>query len=297
MSANVEFDVVHQIVSPYATLDLSTPLAGPAIDGFTPYYLVTSDGYDISPGKFRSVIDSVSQDDGSSMQEPYIDGLVATFRVDLMQCVNGDLNTARPACLSMLRYMNETLMGVLNSLRLWTADPNTMQRFIWTPSGGVARRMLTNALLAAWPAVTVGTDPAQVSYVVKIGTPLPGAISEDQTDTPITDGGSALIDTVGNANTYPVFQVQGPTSGFTITNETTGATFVYDASRVGGVAIGGGDYAEIAAFQGSIFLNGDGAYLIAAVTPQSLWFPLVAGPQTVSIVGADMSVLWNASFV
>lgn len=285
-------------MSPFATLDLNAVLA--ALDtGNFPFYLVKPDGYQIVPGKYRAIIDSVSQADGSSIQPPFIDGLVATMTIEYWMTPNGERAQLTPACAQDVREMHQTLMGVLNSLRVWTTDPNNMQRYMWTPTGtsGV-QRMLTNVLLASWPVPSVQTNQPLVSVTFEVGTPFPYAIDATEIDTTIDDGDSAAIVNDGNAAQSPVMQVAGPTSGFTITNSTTGQQIVYDASRPGAVSIGSGHFAEINFFQGSIFLDGDGADLSAGLDPENTdLFPLEPGSQTIGITGADVTVLSNAAWV
>jgi hypothetical protein len=293
---NVEWDVVQSIVSPYATLQLNTvlPLGGRDY-GFI--YMVRHDGYKIVPAKFRLVQDSISQADGSSLQQPLIDGMVATLRIEYWTDLRDAAGDRKPACGEDVRLMNEELSGVLNSLRVWTADPNNNQRYIWLPTGtGGIHRMLTNVLLVAWPEPT--QDPPIVSQTFSLGTPLPYAISENETTTDIADGGSATITNPGNASVYPVFIIDGPTSACTITNTTTGAAIIYDASRPGASPIAGGHFVEIDSFQGTVILDGsvDDTY-IAAIDPTSVFFPLAPDAQTITAAGADIHIRWNPAYV
>lgn len=295
---NVEWDVAQSIVSPFATLDLNAVLA--ALDtGNSPFYLVKPDGYQIVPGKYRAVVDSVSQADGSSLQPPFVDGLVATLTVEYWVTPNGELAQLTAACAQDVREMHQTLMGVLNSLRVWTTDPNNMQRYLWTPTGtGGAQRMLTNVLLASWPVPSVQPNQPLVSVTFELVTPFPYAIDATEIDTVIDSGASAALVNAGNAAQDPVMRVAGPTSGFTITNSTTGQEIIYDASRLGAVSIASGHFAEIDFFQGSIFLDGDGADLSAGLDPENTdLFPLEPGSQTVGITGANVTVLSNAAWV
>lgn len=294
---NVEWDVAQTLVSPYATLDLNTVVNVGRDNAF--FYMVRPDGYQIVPGKFRAVIDSVSQADGSSLQPPFIDGLVATLKVSYWTVGRGsELGDRKPACDEDLRLMHQTLMGVLNSLRVWTTDPNNMQRYLWTPTGAGDRRMLTNVLLTGqWPTPDMSNEP-EVSLTFQIGTPYPYAIDATEIDTVIASGGSAVLTNAGNAAQSPVMRVAGATSAFTITNSTTGQTIIYDASRPGGTPIPGGSYAEIDCFQGSIFMNGDGADLSASLDPETLdLFLLEPGAQTVGITGAGVTILANNAWL
>ena len=302
---NVEWSVPQTIVSPYMTLPLNTPLPLGSRDNEF-FFMVRPDGYKIVPAKFRLVQDSVSQADGSSLQQPLIDGMVATMKVEYWVAPRGDLAALTIAGADSeggvtpsadLVTMNEMLSGVLNSLRVWTADPNNNQRYMWLPTGsGGIHRMLTNVLLVAWPEP--GQDPPIVSQTFSLGTPLPYAISESETTTDIAAGGSATITNPGNASVYPVFIIDGPTSSCTITNTTTGATIIYDASRPGASAIASGHFVEIDSFQGTVILDGsvDDTY-IAAIDPTSVFFPLAPGAQTITAAGADIHIRWNPAYV
>ena len=261
------------------------------------FFMVRPGGYQIVPGKFRSVIDSISQADGVSMQEPYIDGLVSTMTVEYWETIGSTDPAARVlACGASAREMDQILMGFLNALRVWTADPNNDQRYIWTPTGAGSDRLLTDVLLASWPTVSI--DPPNISRTFSLGTPFPYAIDIAQLDPVITDGSSAVLTNNGNAHFSPVMEVAGPTTVFLITNELTGETVSYDGTRPGAVAIGGGDHAEIDFFQGSIFLNGSGADLIAGLDPVATdFFTLAPGAQTISVTGADVTVLYNDAWV
>lgn len=296
---NVEFDVAMSIVSPYLPdgLLINQQLPGdPDNSNLSYFFMVRPQGYQIVPGKFRSVIDSISQADGVSMQAPYVDGLVATMTIEYWEAVGGDPAARTLACGESARIMDQMLMGVLNSLRVWTTDPNTMQRYIWTPTGAGSDRLLTNVLLTSWPTVSI--DPPNIARTFSLGTPFPYAIDIAEIDTVITDGSSAAIANDGNASQSPVMQVAGPTTVFIITDEATGQEISYDGTRPGAVAIGSGHFAEIDFFQGSIFLDGDGADLVAGLDPTVTdLFTLDPGTQTIAITGADVTVLSNPAWM
>lgn len=296
---NIEFDIAMEIVSPFLPAGLPINQLIPSGTSDTSYYfLVRPSGYQIVPGKFRSVIDSISQADGVSIQPPFIDGLVATMTVEYWESVSNSITNLALACAQTAREMDQLLLGVLNSLRVWTTDPNNMQRYIWTPTGAASNRLLTNVLLTTWPTLALQDPPPGVQRTFSLGTPFPYAIDIAQTTTVITDGSSAALTNGGNADFSPVMQVAGPTTVFLITNELTGQTISYDGTRPGAVAIGGGHFAEIDFFQGSIFLDGDGADLVAGLDPTVTdLFTLAPGAQTIAVTGADVTVLSNAAYV
>ena len=286
-----------EIVSPYLPGGLLLNQLLPVVDGTSYFFMVRPSGYQIVPSKFRSVIDSISQADGVSIQEPYIDGLVATMTVEYWEAINGDISTLTLACAQTARLMDQMLLGVLNSLRVWTADPNNDQRYIWTPTGAGSDRLLTNVLLASWPTVALQDPPPGVQRTFSLGTPYPYAIDLDQSDPTIDDGGSMVLTNNGNIAFSPIMEVAGPATVFSITNSTTGFALNYDGTRPGAVSIGGGDHAEIDFFQGSIFLNGSGADLVAGLVPTTTdFFTLVPGANTIAVAGADVTVLYNDSY-
>jgi hypothetical protein len=293
---NIEFDVPMEIIGPYLPGGLPINQLLPKVGGTAYYFMVRPGGYQIVPSKFRSVVDSISQADGVSMQAPYIDGLVATMTIEYWESQRGTVAALELACASTARLMDQMLLGVLNSLRHWTTDPNNDQRYIWTPTGAGSNRLLTNVLLTSWP--TLALDPPSIQRTFSLGTPYPYAIDISQLSPTITGGGSAVLTNNGNTSFSPVMKVQGATTAFVVTNGLTGETVSYDGTRPGAVSIAGGHYAEIDFFQGSIFLDGSGADLIAGLDPVATdFFTLAPGAQTISITGADVVVLYNHAYV
>ncbi len=294
---NTEFDVPMEIVGPYLPggLLLNQPIT-PLVNDAAFYFLVRPSGYQIVPGKFRSVIDSISQADGVSMQQPYIDGLVATMTIEYWEADRGDIAALNPACAENARLMDQMLLGVLNSLRHWTADPNNLQRYIWTPTGAGSDRLLTNVLLASWPTLTL--DPPIVARTFSLGTPYPYAIDVSQLSPLLADGSTTVLTNNGNAKFSPVMRVHGATTVFLIENNTTAQFVSYDGTRPGAVTIAGGHFAEIDFFQGSIFLDGSGADLIAGLDPALTdFFTLDPGANSITVTGAGVTVLYNDSWL
>lgn len=300
MSANLEWSADQQIVSRYATLDLNTvlPLAG-RDNAF--YYMVAPDGYQVSPAKFRPVVDSIGQADGSSIEGPFIDGLVATLSVKLYVAVRGDEEAKEPACGEDLRLMNETLMGVLNSLRSYSTDPAAQQRYLWTPTGYGDDRMLVDVILAAWPAPSY--DGMEVTVAFELGAPFPYAIDATETTTVIAAGGTAVVTNAGNASQSPVVRVHGPSTEFIVENVDTGQLVSYsDAADPGSLNIPAGHYVELDFFRGTATLSGGaGTDVIAGIDfAATTFFKLAPGSQTLSLSlggtgGAD--VLHQAAWV
>lgn len=281
---NLEFEVEHQIVSPFGTLNMNVA------DPDTGYlYKVLSDNYKIVPG-MRVTQDNVSQQDGSVLHPSYKTGLVATMTVQYSISNDGGTVNFTYACESQLRLMHEALILHLNALRKDSANPNTEQRLVWYPTGLGEARMLTGVQLLTW------TDPQwqdpgwTVTY--SLFCEFPYAIDATEIDTTVNSGGSALIPNAGNAEFFPVIEVASGPSSFTITNTDSGETVVYDGAAIGGTA------AELVFFDGTIYVDGDSTDLIAGITPTTTdWFTIKPnGGTNVSISGADMTVKSNNAY-
>jgi hypothetical protein len=290
MTVNLEWSQPHEIISPYGTLRLNTPDT-PLTSGKLPLYLIQPP-YAIVPANYRAISDNLSQADGSSLQPPFVSGLVASLRVQFWTLLTegGD---REKACDGDLREMDQRLTLHLNALRDCSADPNTLQRLLWTPEGYGDDRMLIWVFLSAWLAPDFAESPI-VEVAFSLATPYPYAIDATEIQTMIADGASAAIVNSGSAAQSPVIRVYGPSSTFAITNITTGEALSYDSSRPGGIAIGSSEYAEIDFFHCSIFLNGNGADLVAGLDPTiTTYFKLAPGSQTIATNGADITVLSN----
>lgn len=229
----------------------------------------------------RSTTDNVPQADGSILHHRFLTGTQMKLAFVLGE------TTEIPACDETLELMLQELTGAFRSLL--NAGDNA-GRLAWDVPGG-SIRMLDDVRLAVYPEFDAGG--ALPTVTVTIDSQYPYAQNLTQESDSITDGNTTTLDNNGTADYFPVFQVQGATSGFTLENLTTGVQFVYDANLPGAVAIGGGDYAEIDTFRNTIFLNGNGANLKAGVDQlNSDYWALVVGENDVTITGADVTVLW-----
>lgn len=297
MTVNLEWDVPHAIVSPQGTLHLN--IAGPALSsGLFPVFLIQPTPYSIVPASFRSVRDNISQADGSSLQPPFLSGLLASLDVQYQtQHYPDDGSDRSPACGADLRQMDERLTLHLNALRSFSSTPTVNQRLQWTPRGYGGDRMITAVLLAAWLAPDFSNSPlATTSF--QIATPFPYAIDAAQTDTAIAAGGTGVVVNGGNATQMPIMRAYGPTSAFVIENQHTAELLSYDGGRPGAVSIAAAHYAEIDCFAGTIRLDGTGADLIAGLDPTFTdFFGLVPGSQTIAATGANIHVLSNNTVV
>lgn len=270
------------------------------LSGNYPVYILKPSPYQITPASLRSVTDSLSQADGSSIQPPFIPGMTAELYAEYWVQPTHDAGEERRtlACNADLREMDDRLMLHLNSLRQNTTDPGGLQRLMWTPDGYGDDRMIQAVMLAGWPTPTwFASDGIGVGVGFALMSPYPYAIDASEIDTDIADGDTAFITNTGSAEQKPVIRAFGPSTGFVIQNLTTGLLLSYDSSRPGGAAIASGHYAEINFFAGSIFLDGDGADLIAGLDPTSTDFwTLIHGTQEIAATGAAITVLSNNSW-
>ncbi len=286
MSVNLEWDVAHEIVSPYGSLPINTPGAA-LTSGLYPVFVIEPP-YTIVPG-MRSTRDNISQADGSSIQPPYLTGLVATLTLQYWtQPFGGEAAEREPACGQDLREMDELLTLHLNALRACSSDPATLQQLVWTPTGLGDDRMLTWVFLTSWLAPDFSNSPL-VQTTFELATPYPYAVDATPVVASISAGSSHGIVNAGSADVKPVITV-GACTGFTITNITTGETVEYDSTRPGAQAITGTEIATIDFFLGTIILN-DGTDLVAGLVPTATdFFSLPPGTTTIGVTGASIVV-------
>lgn len=298
MAVNLEWSVRHQIISPQGSLDLNVPIGGVLDSGLGALYLIKPNPYKILPAKLRPVTDSISQADGSSLQPPYIDGLVASLYLEYWVQIDphNDASDRSPACNGDLRQMGELLTLHLNALRSYSTDPGDDQRLVWYPDSYGDTRLIDSVLLAAWedPEPFDASGGSGMSVTFELQTPFPYAIDGTEIDTTIAGGDTGTITNAGNAAQSMVTRTHGSTSAFVIENLDTGELLSYD-----GAAIGGGDYAEIDWFRGTIFLNGSGTNLIAGIDPTaSDWWTLPPNTTTnIAVTGGDTDFLTNNAWL
>lgn len=282
MSVNLVWSAVHELLSPLGSLSLND--IGPILDdGETrALYLLKPNPYTIVPTRFRAVTDDLSQADGTSIQPPYISGLVATLYCEYWVAVNGNRSTVKPACEEQLEQMDFLLTKYLNALRTQGPTPDGTQRLLWQPAGYGQRRMLTQCLLSQWMAPQPFDSAGGIGMAVTFGlaTPFPYAIDETADDIDIADGDTVLVPNAGNAEYSPVVIVDGTTAEFAITRVDTGEVVSY----IGPDSIT--TTAEIDFFTANIASEGDD--LIADLDPTvTTFFTIPPGGCEVTISGAD----------
>lgn len=287
-----EWDNNHDLITPHGTLELCRPtaLAGTST-GFA-LYLIDHDGSGIATGP-RVEKDEVPQSDGWIFHRRFETGTLATIVLKLM------LTNELPACDSDLRCMIDNLDLHLRSL----LNADGPYRLRWQPSGYFqdddvtpALRMLDQIRLADWQPTTF--EEGICTYNFSLDSPFPYAIDFTQQGPPATtvaDTTTKTFTMIGNTDFYPVIKVNGPASIVIISNDTTGLSILYDGSTLpGGQDIGPGDYGEIDTFKQTMFLNGDQDDLRPGINYLgSDFFPLVPGPNAITVFGADVDFLIN----
>lgn len=289
-------------MSPEGTLNFNEVLTPTSSGGVTnAVYIIDPDGYKIVP-TMRVTADNISQQDGSVLHPRFTSGLAVTMKVryaisqDGVYPANGsEGGQVIPACDSDLRLMHEHLILHLQSLLKASATPNTSQRLYWFPTALGDSRLLQAIQTLGWvDPVVGGTGDDDFTYVTfQLESPFPYAIDGTQITTALTGGGGpVVVPNAGDAPFYPVIEVAGATSAFTITNVDTGEQVVYS-----GAAIGAGHHAEINFFEGTIFLDGDSSDLQSSLDPTSTdFFQIAPGGSNIEIVGASATVLTNGAY-
>lgn len=265
-------------------------------------YQVQPDGFRVVP-TLRVTQDNLSQSDGSVLHPRWTSGAVAMMSIEYViatdlspadQTIPGDIN---PACDEDLLAMDDQLLLYINAMRTLTYADN--QRYLWTGSDGNGR-MLIDVELLAWSEPTFNDTALPTTVTLALETPFPYAIDQTQTTTSISDGATDSLLNNGTADFYPVIKAYGPFTSFSIANTTTGLQLDYDDTRPGAVSVGGGDYAEIDFFRGTVFLNGDSSDLIAGIVPStSDFWTLACDPAIGNIIaptGCDIDILWNRAW-
>ncbi len=270
-------------MSPYADVPINVPFAGDSSGIEWLFQILDPASYSIVPGKFRATVDSLSQTDGSSIQPPYIDGLVATLELAYYQLPGADGDSkGGPACKEVLRLMDQLLMGALNSLRTYPTDVST-QQYLWTPTGAT-QRLLDGVILASWPAPDFTKGPPEVRRKFQLGSPYPYALTNAPHTSPmIAPGTTVTITNAGNIEGLPILFMNGPSSFFQVTNLATGLSLTYDSTLPGALAVPTGHTLQIDFHQGSVLLDGnpDLDYIAGLAPGTSDFWPLIPGAQAI----------------
>jgi len=216
----------------------------------TGYYLLRADGCSLT-NTVRMTKDFVPQADGAILHRRFTGGMEMNLAIQMWQ------DSTHIACDTLLEQMTDTLMGYLYGLL--NAGDNE-GRIRWVPTGGTSTapasngfRMLDDIRLLTYPTSSQESGgPLEVQ--VSIDCDLPYAQDVTQLNPSLT--GSNTVTNYGNRPSYPVWQVNGPFTGFTITNTsvTPNEVFSYNGGLPGAALVTAGNYIEIDTFRNTAYL-------------------------------------------
>jgi hypothetical protein len=273
------------VIANWSTLeDLTTPLGTLSLNTASgSRYLVLNDRCD-GGADLRTTFDNIPQSDGQLNHTQYMTGYKMRLAIALW---DGD----DPACGQAAQGMLDELGAHIDALR----NPTGTTRIVWTPEG-YASRMINEINLMEKPVVTVEPGGAEgiVTVTFAVVSPFPYEMSEaEETPATIADGATETLVNSGSTRFWPVFRVNGPTSAFTISNDTTGEEIIYNGTTIGAM-----HYAEIDCFRGTVYLDGNSSNLLDGINFELTdFFPLIVNENDVTINGADCTVLWNDSWL
>lgn len=277
---NVEWDIPFQLTTPYGTFLFNQQEYATGL-----YFLLDKTKCSAFRG-LRATTDPMPQASGSIVHREYADGYSMRLAGWIME--TADI----PACNADLRAGWDQLSLHVNALLGDVLDlDGDSARIQWTPTDYGQDRLLGDLRLLE--ELTPAFDGAITEFSFAVHAPFPYAVDQTQH----TDALDITIDNPGNTVVFPNFKVYGATSGFGITNVTTGQAIIYDAAQPGGLPIDGGDYAFVSCFGNSIFLNGSGTNLLAGLDIESSeFFGLVPGENIIEVAGATADMIWNAGW-
>jgi len=276
--------------TPSGTLDLNTA------DGYR--FLLVSSGCD-GGVDLRITEDNVPQGNGEIPHKAFTSGYKIRLLLELREAIDptSPQAEARGACGRDLTDMLDQLGLHINEILNAVPDGSgTFQRLWWAPDG-LPERMLDKIRLLERPVVTQdGANPPRVAFAVF--SEFPYYLSHADTTTAFSDGETATLANGGTCDYYPVFEVAGPTSAFTITNNSVldadgnPLEIVYDSTLPGAVAIPSGHTVEINTFKNTAYLDGNVASRIAGIDIQASDFFQIPPPgASITISGAAMNAI------
>ncbi len=242
----------------------------------------------------RATKDSVPQGDGDILHRRFTDGVELSIVLQLWKVADPDPSIGEPACGEDLRLMLEHLGLYLQAIL------NGRGRWFWLPSGYGDYRMLDEC---RW-LVDVSRDltSSLTTVTFSIDSPFPCFIDATEqfgSDTTIASGDTVVLTNNGNHETYPVIEVYGTTSAWSVVNSSLvdqngdPLALIY-----AGTTITTPDFAEVDVFANSIFLNGNQSDLAAGIdAEESDYFFLRPGDNEITAVGADVAFKFNNAWV
>lgn len=275
--------------TPSGTLDLNTAT------GYQ--YLLVAAGCD-GGVDLRVTEDNVPQGNGDIPHRAFTSGYKIRLLLELHDKTSPAWAQAESpaACGQALTLMLDELGLHINEILNQTTVAGKFQRLWWAPTG-LNERMLDQIRLLERPVVTRdGANPTQVAF--SVFSAFPYYLSHADTTTAFVSGATHTIANNGSCDYYPVMKVYGPTSAFTITNNTqldddgNPLEIIYDSTLPGAVAIPAAHYVELNCFKNTAYLDGDVASRMAGIDIQaSDFFQIQPGGSSITITGAGMDLI------
>jgi phage-related protein len=265
---NVELAFNDFSVNPTSLSGVITPYAPGVGNGYLIQKITGLDGAPI-----RNPMDSRPHKSGGIGH-----AFLRDFRVFTIEgIVMAETNAIRTA-------MEDKLRGVAESLM------KDQGRCFFIPSGQATRFLEVKHYEAVensdFPFGLSGPHGFQITFVADRPYPL----TYTQIVTNLPDGIATAVGNAGNAETWPVVKVFGPSSGFTL-QRADGTNITWTGT------LGAGVYIEIDMFKETMYNNGDEADRLGGLDLEnSDFFPIPAGGDTLTVTNATASVLANAAW-
>ncbi len=290
----IEWDQPSRLNTPVGDLLFNQPMT--LFDGETVgYFMIDPERMGAAGRGIRATKDPVPQGDGAILHRRFTDGTELALVVEFWKeiAASAPVGEGEKACDQDLRLMLETLGYYLQSVL------NGRGRWFWEPSGYGDERMLDECRWLVAVARTLQAGLTSATFTIDSQFPcFIDATEISGSDVFIAGGDTVTLFNDGNHDAYPVLEVFGSTSSFTITNNSLvdqdgdPLKIVYD-----GTTIAGGDFAEIDTFRNTIYLNGNEANLKAGIDAQETDFFVLRPGENVIESGVDVQFKYNNSWV
>lgn len=283
-----EWETPAELQTPEGTLPFNQP--------------VTTDGgvLLLSPRRCSSVLpvrktdDDVPQADGQIPHRRFRAGYQVHLAFELLSEYDPETGEAETATGSELVDLMDLVGLHVNSMirtSLVPGAPNA--RYVWTPTDH-DDRMVDRCQLAGDPTYSFDGDLGCSLYEVDIDTSFPYYVSVENEVVAISHGETETVTNGGNTDFFPVVEVYGPFSSFTLTNNSVidmdgnPATLVYDDLLPGAASVAAPDFIEFLFWNNTAYLNNNQANMKAGIDMLvSEFFPLVPGDNELSLTIVD----------
>jgi hypothetical protein len=291
VAAVIDWAVPFTLTTPQGTLLLNQldPVAGG-------YWILDKTGCSSSRLP-RVTRDNLAEASGEIMHPHFTGGYEMTLKMLPFEDPDG-----KAACDELEQQMWDVLMLHVNAILGDNPLIAANGRIQWTPKGATVDRMLNPVR-----AILLPDETDEVLTVATFGllSAYPYAWDAPETTSALADGVPSTLTNGGTASFAPVVKVYGPFTGdaFTLENGSVldpngnPLTVVYDGSLPGAPTIGVGDYIELTFFEEKAYKNGAGANAKPGIDiTASDFFPLVPGPNVLTVTGATADVLWQNAY-